>query len=111
MAASPQPQSLPPSLFSAWADFLPCWRFVALVIRHDRICEICGKFSTDLLSKISNPNPAKFNIQMKTTFQTQALLLGATILATLLFAGATGSAAIVQTVNQTGAVANGWSAA
>ncbi|MDB6015922.1 MAG: YapH protein [Pedosphaera sp.] len=49
---------------------------------------------------------------MKTNIRTQAVLLGATILGMILFAGTTASAAVIaQTVNQTGADANGWASA
>jgi fibronectin-binding autotransporter adhesin len=45
------------------------------------------------------------------TIQIKAVLSGAIILATLLFASMTSAAVIVQTVNQTGADANGWASA
>jgi hypothetical protein len=48
---------------------------------------------------------------MKTTFQKRALLLCATSLGMILAAGTATSAPIVQTVNQSGADANGWASA
>jgi len=49
---------------------------------------------------------------MKTNIQMQARLLGATILGAILFIGASAQATVIfQTVNQTGADANGWASA